>query len=298
MNKEEIILHVDSRSIRITHPDKVLYPSEGITKMDLINYYLSVAPDLLRLNRGRPVVFIRFPHGLGKISFFQKNVPDNHPEWMEVVEMGKYKPVKYLILNSIADLIWFVQLHALEFHVINIRKPLWDFPDWMVFDIDPPPGAGFEQVRDFAMAVKPVLEESGYRVFVKTSGKRGVHLICPVVQKYTVDQVMQAAKDLAEKIIARFPEKATLEVRKNKREAKFLIDIYRNRPFQTFSMALGTRATEKASVSMPLSWEELKKTKDPREYNIKTVPAYLRKKDVAWADISAHATNLHIFPAD
>ncbi|NPA43671.1 MAG: hypothetical protein GXO27_06570 [Chlorobi bacterium] len=290
----EIYLDIDGVRVRITNPDKVLYPEAGYTKRDVIDYYLAVRDPLLAVNKGRPVVFIRYPHGAGSYSFFQKNVPPNHPEWMEVVEMGKYKPVRYLVLNKIADLIWFVQLHALEFHIINIRKPAWDYPDLMVFDIDPPPGTPFPEVRDFTLKAAPVLEELGYKPYFKTSGKAGMHIVCPLRQEHTVDEVFRAAEDAARRIIERFPDRATLEVRKAKRGDKFLIDIFRNRAYQTFSMPLGTRATPRATVSMPVSREELAELGDPSIYHIKSVPEYLKTRPFAWARIFEDATSLHL----
>jgi len=293
MKKEEIFLEVDGVQIRITHPSKILYPQAGYTKKDIIDYYLAIQQPLLRLNRGRPVVFIRYPHGAGGYSFFQKNVPPNHPDWMETVEMGKYKPVRYLILNKIADLIWFVQLHALEFHVINVRKPAFHHPDIMVFDIDPPEGADFKATRDFSMQAARVIETLGYKVFFKTSGKKGIHLVCPLKPIFTVDEVFAAAESAARKIVEQYPDTATIEVRKTKRQGKFLIDIYRNRAFQTFSMPLGTRATPVASVSMPLSREELRILEDPYVFTVKTVPAYLKQHGEPWPDFFESATELH-----
>ncbi len=261
MTAEAYMLNVEGKSIRITHPGKVMFPEKGYTKRDVVDYYLDVKEILLKINAGRPSVFVRYPQGAGGYSFFQKNVPAHHPGWMEIVRMGKHKLVDYLVINGIAGLIWFVQMHTLEFHVLNIRKPHWESPDLMVFDLDPPAGASFVEVRDFALEIKPVLEALGYRPFVKTSGKRGVHIVCPVLQKYTVYQVFKAAEDVAKKIIERFPRQATLELRKDKRASRFLVDIYRNRAFQTFSMPLGLRATPQAAVSMPLDWDELKALK-------------------------------------
>jgi len=292
--KETKIIEVDGIRLRITSPNKVLFPEKGYTKWDLVQYYLAVKDELLYLNQGRPVVFIRYPHGIGSYSFFQKNVPDNHPDWMEVVEMGKHKPAKYLILNKIADLIWFIQLYALEFHIINVRKPAFLHPDVMVFDLDPPPDVSFADTRDFALRLGPLIAEQGYHVFYKTSGKKGIHLVCPIVPQYSVDQVFEAAEDIARRIVEKFPDLATTEVRKDKRGRKFLIDIYRNRAFQTFSMPLGTRATPQASVSMPLTRDQLRQTDDPYIYNIITVPEILEKEGLAWKDFYKKQTPLHL----
>ncbi len=294
MKTHEIVLEINRKKIRITHPDKILYPETGYTKMDIIKYYLSVEKELMFLNKGRPLVFIRYPHGAGQYSFFQKNVPDNHPDWMQTVEMGLHKTANYLILNDIADLIWFIQLHALEFHIMNTRKPAFDKPDCMVFDIDPPKNTRFPEIRDFVLEIAPVIEQNGYKTFFKTSGKRGIHIVCPIKPNYDLNRVYKAAEELARQIIRKFPDTATLETRKIKRGNKFLIDIYRNRPFQTFSMPLGTRSTPPASISMPLSRDELSQTVDPFTFNISTVPEILKNKKAAWSDIFDRAAELHI----
>lgn len=292
MDAQEQILRVDGYELRITHPDKPLFPQAGITKRQLIDYYRAVAPYVLRYNRGRPLVFVRYPHGAPGYSFFQKNAPQPVPPFVEIHEMGKFKPTRYVVLQHLADLIWLVQLHALEFHVMGIRKPHWANPDLMVFDIDPPEGAGFAEIRDFALGIRPVIEKLGYTTLVKTSGKRGVHVVCPLEPAYTVDQVMEAAESIAREIMRVFPD-STLDVRKEKRRGKFLIDIYRNRAYQTFSMPYGTRATTMATVSMPLSWEQLRSLNDPHIFTIRNVPEILHKKGDAWANGFARASHLH-----
>ena len=293
---QEIMLHLDGVEVRLTHPDKIMFPQTGITKEDLVGYYKKMAPYILFHNKGRPLVFVRYPHGLGSYSFFQKNMPSTAPAWMEIWEAGKYKKSRYLILNRLADLVWMLQMGVLEFHVMPVRKPHLENPDLMVFDLDPPEGASFAEIRDFGLAFRPVIQSLGYQVYVKTSGKKGIHLVCPIRQQYSVDQVLEAARDIAMQMIATHPE-ATLDVRKEKRKGKFLIDIYRNRAFQTFSMVYGTRAWEGAPVSFPLSWEELASLDDPHHFHLGNVPAIVSSKGDAWADIYEHATGLHLPPA-
>ncbi len=284
---------VNGKEINITHPDKILFHKAGYTKTDLIEYYLSVNDALLTHNKGRPVVFIRYPHGAPGYSFFQKNLPGYAPAWMHTVEMGKHKPVRYLILEDIADLIWLVQMHALEFHVINVREPNFTRPDMMVFDIDPPDDGGFDDARQFALAARPHLETLGYKPFVKTSGKRGVHICCPVYPQFSVDKIMEAAEKAARYLMEKIPG-TTLEVRKERRKGKLLIDIYRNRAFQTFSMVYGTRHTDVASVSMPVTWEMLESGIKPGDFTIKTVPSFLKTHGDPWKDMEKQATEIFL----
>ena len=293
MATESLVLQVDGIALQVSHPEKLLIPAAGLTKRKLIDYYLAVAPFVMRYNAGRPLVYVRYPQGVPGYSFFQKNAPEPVPDFVQTRMMGKHKQARYVVLEQTADLVWLVQLYALEFHVMGLRKPLWANPDVMVFDIDPPEGAGFPEIRDFALDIKPVIEGLGYTVLVKTSGKRGVHIVCPLEPRYSVDQVMNAAVSVAHEIMKVFPD-ATLDVRKDRRRGKFLIDIYRNRAFQTFSMPYGMRAVEHASVSMPLDWETLKTLKEPWIYNIFNVPEILKEKGDAWSEDFLRASPLHI----
>ncbi len=290
-DQDKIILEVDGFQITVTHPGKVLFLKSGITKMQLIEYYLAVQNHILTHNQGRPVVFIRYPHGTPGYSFFQKNVPPNAPEFVEIVPLGKHKIAHYLVINHMADLIWLVQLHALEFHIMSVRKPHFTYPDLMIFDIDPPDGMRFPEIVDFGLQAKPIIESFGYKVFVKTSGKRGIHLVCPVKPNRTAEEVLKASEKVARAIMEKIPE-TTLDVRKDKRKGKILIDIYRNRPLQTFSMPYGTRSTDVASVSMPVTWEKLKEIKDPMVFHIKNVPAILQSQGDPWKDMRKFETDI------
>ncbi len=289
---DHIILEIDGYKITVTHPDKILFPRIGITKIQVIRYYLSVASYVMTHNQGRPLVFIRYPHGAPGYSFFQKNVPPHAPEFIETVELGKHKIARYIILNHLADLAWLVQLHALEFHIMGTAKPHFNYLDVMVFDIDPPEGMNFPEITDFASEAKPIVESFGYRVFVKTSGKRGVHMVCPLLPQHPPEEVLKASEEIARAIMNKIPG-TTLDVRKNKRKNKILIDIYRNRPLQTFSMPYGLRATDVASVSLPVSWEELKQIKNPLDYHIGNVPELLSKRGDPWQHFREFAVNLH-----
>ncbi len=289
---DHIIMEIDGHKITVTHPDKVLYLERRITKMEVIQYYLSVASYILKHNNGRPLVFIRYPHGTPGYSFFQKNVPAHAPEFIETVELGKHKLARYIILNHIADLVWLVQLHALEFHIMSVSKPYFQHPDLMVFDIDPPEGMSFPQIRDFVLEAKPIVESFGYKVFVKTSGKRGIHMVCPILPEHPAEEVLKASEEIAKTIMTKIPG-TTLDVRKNKRKNKILIDIYRNRPFQTFSMPYGLRATHTASVSLPVSWDELNQIENPLDFHMRNVPEILKTQEDPWKNIKDFAVKLH-----
>ncbi len=283
MPKEKQTIRVAGRDVEITHPDKVLFPSAGITKMDLVNYYLETAAAWLPFVKGRPIAIKRYPHGLEGASFFQKNIPDHAPPWLPSKELGVEKPARYVVPACEADLLWLVNLDVLEFHTTLVSAPLFENPNMMVFDLDPPATYSFAELRDFAIACRPIIESSGYRTHVKTSGKRGIHICCPIEPKHPFSKVFEEAKKVAEAIVSRLPN-STLTLQKSERSERVLVDIYRNHPYQLMVMPYSTRATPNASVSMPLTWEELEKLEDPGVYDVGTVVEKLKKGKDAWEE--------------
>lgn len=285
--------------VKITHPDKVLLHNSGITKQDIIDYYKVVASPLLNYATGRPLSFKRYPEGFPGMSFFQRNKPKYAPDWIQSELLGISKNANYIIPDRIETILWLVNIDTLEFHIAQTRQPYLMKPDMLVFDLDPPHKNGeplfdkFKMIRDLALEIKPIIESYGYNTFPKTSGKKGVHIFCPIIPERTYDVVFIAAKEIGEEIVSRIKD-VTLRIAKEKRVDKTLIDIYRNHTLQSMSMPYGMRATDKGNVSMPLSWEELSKVQTPEEFTIKTVPAIVEKNGDAWAKINKAAVELHI----
>lgn len=290
---EKKVVTAGGHAVVITHPDKVLFSEGKITKMELVEYYLSVGQQLASFGTGRPVAFKRYPHGESGDSFFQKNKPEFAPDWMTSSQLGVEKKANYIVLDKVATLLWLVNLDALEFHTTLVAAPNFTRPDLMVFDLDPPPGVAFTEIRDFALACRPVIESFGYRCFVKTSGKRGVHICCPIRPQWGFEQVFNAAREVARAIIDKVSG-CTLKLKKEDRQGKILIDIYRNHPYQLMALPLGTRATPAATVSMPLSWEELSTLDGPAEFTVRTVVRRLKTEGFAWKGFREAATELHL----
>ena len=283
MPKETQIIEAEGIAVEISHPEKILYAEAGLSKMDLVRYYTAAWPYLKKFGMGRPLAIKRYPHGAGGDSFFQKNKPHNAPEWLTSRLLGLEKKADYIILDKLATLLWLVNLDSLEFHSALVAAPNYDKPNLLAFDLDPPPGSTFPEIRDFALACRPIIEGFGYRCFAKTSGKRGVHICCPLPAPQSFEQVFNAAKEVATTIIEKIPG-CTLSLKKEDRPDKILIDIYRNHPYQLMVLPYSTRATPNASVSMPLSWEELGRLEDAGVFDVGTVVEKLKKGKDEWEE--------------
>ncbi len=284
--------------VKITHPDKILLLESGISKLDIIKYFLKISGQLLNYAKGRPLSFKRYINGFPGQSFFQRNKPKYAPKWIKEESLGLVKKADYIIPENIETILWLVNIDTLEFHVAQTKIPFLMKPDMLVFDLDPPHKKGeniygkFKMVRDLALEIKPIVEMFGYKTFPKTSGKKGVHIFCPVNPVNTYDEVFAAAKEIGEEIVSRL-KNVTLRIAKEKRVDKTLIDIYRNHTLQSMSMPYGMRATDKGNISMPLTWEQLKKVKTPEEFTIKTVPYFVKQNGDSWQDIDDFRVDLH-----
>lgn len=292
MQKKSYPYQMNGFTIDIANPDKVLIAGAGLTKSDFIEYYLSVETPLMAYGKGRPLSMKRYPDGVPGHSFFQRNKPVWAPAWVKSQALGVGKKADYILLENIKTIIWLLNLDTVEFHAAQVSAPHFEKPDMLVFDLDPPPDTPFPLVRDFALAIRPEIESFGYKTFVKTSGKKGIHIHCPIFPKWTFDEVFAAAKEVGEHIAARFKD-CTLNIKKEKRKDKILLDIYRNHAYQSVVLPYSIRATERANVAMPLSWEELEKTASPNGFTLLTVPEIVQHRKDPWAAMKAGAVALH-----
>ncbi len=292
------ILPCDSRfgrtvfKMELTHPDKVLFEDGRVTKGELAAFFEAVREPLLRFARGHVVFVKRYPEGTGGKGFFQKNLPEYAPEWMKAVDLGKWKKARYTIVEELDTILWWVNQDAIEFHLVPLRAPDFKYVRYMVFDLDPPEGMPFAEVRDFALAIRPVIESFGYATCVKPSGKRGAHIYCPLEPRWTAEEVFAAAKEVGEAILERFPGH-TLDPRAERGPHSILVDILRNHPFQSAVMPWSTRAVPEATVSLPLTWESFGKMESPKEFTVRTVPSWYARHGDAWADFAEKAGPLH-----
>jgi DNA ligase D-like protein (predicted ligase)/DNA ligase D-like protein (predicted polymerase)/DNA ligase D-like protein (predicted 3'-phosphoesterase) len=283
---------VGKREVELSNLDKVLFPKDHIVKAQIIEYYLKIAPTLLIHVKGRALTLIRFPDGIHGESFYQKSRPDWAPSWSEFVTLGK-EAKDYIIATEPALLVWLANLASLELHQLHSRKPNFACPDYMVFDLDPPEGYSFKKLIPIAFALKEHIETFGYTPFVKTTGGKGLHICCPIEASWDFHTVFEAAEDIAKPFVEERPNDVTLHIKKDARKGRVLVDIYRIRSGQSIVSPYSLRGRDGAPVSMPLTWDELKSTESPLEYNINNAVEKVLRDGDAWQGFEAYAVALH-----
>jgi bifunctional non-homologous end joining protein LigD len=271
--KGTLTLEIEGREVTITNPDKVYFPQSGHTKLDLVNYYLAVADGAIRGCFGRPMALKRFPNGAEGTPFFQKRVPENHPEWIETVEL-RYpsgRTADEIVIRDAAQLIWVVNLGCIDLNPHPVRAEDVDRPDELRVDLDPVRGVPWEHVRQVALVTRDVLRDYGLVGWPKTSGSRGFHVFCRIEPRWTFPQVRKAALALAREVERRAPDVATSKWWKEERHGVF-VDYNQNAKDHTTASAYSVRPVSDARVSTPLLWEEVPKC-DPADLTIRTVPS-------------------------
>jgi bifunctional non-homologous end joining protein LigD len=285
-------VQIGKRKVEISNLDKILFPEDGILKAEVIEYYLKIAPTILNHIKGRAMTLIRFPEGIHGESFYQKNRPTWAADWIEFATLGKEEK-DYILPTEPAVLVWIANLAGLELHQLHSRKPEFDKPDYMVFDLDPPEGYDFKKILPIAFALKEHVESYGYTPFVKTTGGKGIHICCPLEPKQNFSEVFDAAQIIAQPFIDKYPNETTLHIKKEARKGRVLVDIYRIRSGQSIVSPYSIRGRVGAPVSMPLTWDELSKVTTPSVFNLRnTVEKVLADGD-AWESMAAFAVELH-----
>ncbi|HEX6791818.1 MAG TPA: non-homologous end-joining DNA ligase [Candidatus Krumholzibacteria bacterium] len=287
-------VQIGKRKLELSNLNKVLWPEDGVTKAELIHYYLDIAPTILNHIRGRPLSLVRFPDGIHGEKFFQKNLPDWVPDWLETAEIGdEKKKINYVIATEEASLVWLANMACIELHQMHCRAAQRDYPDYFVFDVDPPDGTAWDVIVEHGLMLREELEKFGYHTFVKTTGRKGLHVCAPIEPKWTFDEVFAATESIAKPFVAAHAKTCTLKIPKGQRDNKILIDIFRNRPSQTIVSAYSVRGLEGATVSMPLTWDQLTKVKGVREFTLRNVPDIVRQDGDPWQGMEAYAVELH-----
>ena len=265
-----------SEGVSLTHPDKVIYPGEGITKGEVFRFYQRIAPRLLPYLKDRPVTLERLPEGLGsseKPHFWQKDIPAYYPDWIPRIELpsGRGKAVRYGLVNNLETLLYLVNQGTLSFHVWSSRVPDLDQPDFVLFDLDPG-RASFADAVAVARHLHTVLEaEEDVPAFVNTSGKTGLHVLVPWRREGGGYEEARAwARGVAGRVVEALPEQATVEIRKAKRGRRVYVDTLQNARGHHAVPPHVLRAVPGAPVSTPLHWRELTPALDPGAYNLKT----------------------------
>ncbi|HEV8203016.1 MAG TPA: DNA polymerase domain-containing protein, partial [Pyrinomonadaceae bacterium] len=273
---EAEVLTIDGREVRVTNPGKPYFSLQTkLSKLELVRYYLSVAPGALAGIRDRPIVLKRFVDGAEGQPFYQKRAPDNHPAWLRTVTLSfpSGRTAEEVVVDDAAGLAWIVNLGCIELHPHPVRSADLDHPDELRVDLDPGPGVEWESVRLVALEVKALLEEMGLRGWPKTSGSRGMHVNVRSQQRWTFSEVRRAAVALSREIERRVPKLASSKWWKEERHGVFL-DYNQNAKDRTTCSAYSVRPLPDARVSTPLEWDEVSDC-EPADFTVLTVPQRL-----------------------
>ncbi|MEP6858103.1 MAG: DNA polymerase domain-containing protein [Gemmatimonadales bacterium] len=272
------VLSIDGREVRISNPDKPYFSREvKLSKLDVVNYYLSVASGAVAGIRDRPSMLKRFVNGAEQEPFYQKRAPDNRPEWLRTVTLSfpSGRTAEEVVVDDAAGLAWIVNLGCIELHPHAVRTTDLDHPDELRIDLDPGPGVKWGDVRRVAIETRNLLEEMGLRGWPKTSGSRGMHINARIHQKWTFTEVRRAALALSREIERRVPTLATSKWWKEERHGVFL-DYNQNAKDRTTCSAYSIRPLPDARVSAPLRWEEIPDC-EPGDFTVLTMPARLKE---------------------
>jgi bifunctional non-homologous end joining protein LigD len=268
-------VRIGRRSVRVTSADRVLFPGDGVTKGDLVSYYVNVAPVLVPHLRNRPFTLKRYPHGIRERPYFQKQAPQGLPSWIPTRQFrtwpreGGSRLVDFVLVNEPAAVAWMVQMNCIDMNAWYSRVDKPERPDYVVFDLDPPESRnGFTQAIRVAHLVREALERLELRSYVKTSGADGIHVLLPITRRSTFPETYELAELVSRKLEAENPGLVTTEWLKKKRRG-VLVDHRQNGHGKTIASAYSVRPKPGAPVSTPLRWEELGEKVRPRDFGMR-----------------------------
>ncbi|WIX99704.1 non-homologous end-joining DNA ligase [Amycolatopsis mongoliensis] len=269
-------LEVGPHTVRISNPDRVYFPARGETKLDLVNYYLSVGDGIVNALRERPCMLHRFPSGVAGEKVHQKRVPNGAPPWLETVRVTfprYHRHADELCVTELAHVIWAVQMSTVEFHPWNSRRGDTEKPDEWRIDLDPMPDCGFDRVRRVAHVAHEILDELGAVGWPKTSGGRGLHIYVRIEPRWGFKEVRRAALAFAHEVERRAPDDVTTTWWRKDRDPRLLfVDYNQNARDHTIASAYSVRGNPEGTVSTPIQWEEIDDV-EPGDFTIATVPA-------------------------
>lgn len=266
------ILNIAGNEVRISSPDKMVFPEPGLTKLDLVRYYLAVADGALRGAGGRPMVLKRFPKGIGAEPFFQKRVPESHPDFIYTTTLhyASGTSAEEAVIRDAAGLAWVVNLGCLDLNPHPVRAEDLEHPDELRVDLDPMPGVDWQQIVDVAYVAREVLDDVGLVGWPKTSGSRGLHILVRIAPQWSYRDVRLAAETLAREVENRAPGLATARWWKEERGESVFVDFNQNAKDRTVASAYSIRPLPDARVSTPLTWDEVTSTR-PEQFTVPTV---------------------------
>ena len=278
---------IDGHSIEISNPDKVLFPDDGITKGDLVEYYARIADRMVPQVRDRPLHMNRFPGGIGRIAIQQKRVPDSFPAWITraTVDLHRGGTITHAVIDNPATLVYLANYNMVTAHVWLSRIQAPERPDQLIFDLDPA-DLDFGLVRATALTLKGLLEDQGLRAFVKTTGSRGLHVVVPIAVSPGFEEVHLFADAMAQRLAATAPERLTTEFIKEKRAGRLFLDVNRNAYAQTVVAPYAVRARRTAPIAVPIAWSDVERDDlRPDGVTIRTVWDRLRGREDPWREM-------------
>ncbi|MFN2564343.1 MAG: non-homologous end-joining DNA ligase [Gemmatimonadaceae bacterium] len=287
-DEPEIELAIDGRAVRLTNLHKVFWPESGITKGDLLQYYADVADALLPHLRDRAMVMKRYPNGARGKCFFMKRAPSPRPDWIQTcsIEHKSGNVIAFPMIQDLPSLLWVVNLGCIDLNQWYARCDDVDRPDYLHFDLDPVPGASFAKVLDAALTVREALEGFGMSTLVKTTGSKGVHVYVPIVRGPTQKEVWTFAKALAQALAERAPKLLTAEYRiANRPRGRVLVDYNQNAWGRTLASAYSPRPKPRATVSTPVTWDEIESGVRIEDFTIANVPDRVRRLGDLWTPL-------------
>ena len=281
--------------VQLKNFDKIFYPKIKVNKAQIIEYYIKMAPKILPVIKDRPLVLTRYPDGIEgeKVSFFEKNAPEGTPDWVKtktIYSPTSKRDVRYIVCNDLDTLIWLANLAALEIHMPFSKIDDLDKPDLLFFDIDPEPPATLSDAAEVALLLKGKLDDLGLTPFVKTSGKKGLHVVIPIIPDHTFEKV----RGFVHKIgidLAKESEIVVSEFKDTKKPGKVFADYLQNSPLRTMVVPYSLRPTPDATVSAPFEWSEVKKGINPSDFNIFSV---VKRQSDPWKNIFEKRCKLEI----
>jgi len=279
--------------VEFTNLDKLLFPKLQISKAQFIEYYIKTAPKMLAILAKRPLVLTRFPNGIDKEGFYEKDAPQGTPSWVRTVKIYSEtakRHVNYILCNDLDTLIWLANLAAIEIHMPLSKMDSREKPDFVFFDIDPEPPVSIEEATTVALLLKEKLDKLGLKSYVKTSGKKGLHVLIPIQREYTFKDTKAFVHKIGQQL-AKEHEIVVSEFAETKKPGKVFVDYLQNSHWRTMVCPYSLRVTPDATVSTPLDWAEVKKGIKPAEFNIFSVVK--REKD-PWEGILENKEKLKV----
>ena len=275
--RHSVYVQVAGRDVTVTNRDKIFFPERGLTKGDLVDYYVAVSAGVLPHVRKRVMQMLRYPNGVDGAFFYQKRVPVPHPDWLETytIQFPSGRSADFPVVNDAAALAWIANLGCIDLHTWSSRIEDVEKPDYLLIDLDPRGGDPWSHVRTIALVVKDVMDELGLISYPKTSGSTGIHILAPIVPELEFPEVRRFAKGFAQEVERRLPDIATTTWKVADRTGVF-VDFGQNARDRTIAAAYSIRPTKDARASAPLRWDEVAEV-DAAEFTLETMPARIEK---------------------